>query len=137
LKVLVNEPDTYLIMTALRGPDTDNENLKYVFTARIRYLAGLDCRGLGRSCRVMKKIRLKDVIEALKYIKAYDFHYLNHVRQALLELRYKGVIDNEEFRVLSELVDIFRNVASGHYSKDEAMYLILSLAKKYKHLLEE
>jgi len=137
LKVLVNESDTFVIMSALRGPDTENEHLKYIFTARIRHLAGLDCRGLGRSCRSMKKIRLKDVMEALKYVKVHDFHYLNHVRQALLGLRFKGVIDDDEYGLLSELADILRNVASVHYSKDEAKQLILSIAKKYRHLLEE
>jgi len=137
LKVLVNESDTYVIMSALRGPDTGNDDLKYIFTARIRHLAGMNCEGLGGSCRDVKEIRLKDVMEALKHIKEHDLHYLNHVYQALLELRYKGVIDDDEYVLLSELADILRKVANGYYSKDEAKQLILSLAENYKHLLEE
>jgi len=137
LRILVNQSDIYVIMSALRGPDTENEYLKWVFTARIRHLAGMDCESVGSNCRDEKVVSFKDVIEALKSVNADDRHYLNHVKMALMEFKYKGLIDRDEFLLLYELADILEKVAVGYYSRDGATTLIMNIAKKYRHLLEE
>jgi len=111
LRILVNDSGTYLIMSALRGPDTENENLKYIFTARIRCLAGMDCNGSSAYCRSKREISLGIVMEALKSVNTND--------------------------VLCELADIMEKVAEGYFTRETAETLIKSLVKRFKHMFEE
>ena len=136
LRILVNDSGTYLIMSALRGPDTENENLKYIFTARIRCLAGMDCNGSSAYCRSKREISLGIVMEALKSVNTNDVHYLRHVWSALGELKVLGVLDATEYRVLCELADIMEKVAEGYFTRETAETLIKSLVKRFKHMFE-
>jgi len=136
LRILANEPDTYNIMASLRGPDTENDDLKWIFTARIRHLVGMDCERVGAICREEKIVSLRNVFEALKKVNANDEHYLRHASKALHELRAKGLIDRDEYSLLTELALILRDAGIEHITKDEAKDLIKKLAKKHRHLIE-
>jgi len=136
LRILVNDSEIYNIMAALRGPDTQNDDLKWIFTARLRYLVGMDCGGSGVRCRTKKEIRLWEVFEALKKVNEYDEHYLSHVELALFELMVKGLIDKEEYSLLRELADILQRAGVECITKHEAEDLIKKLAKKHRHLIK-
>ena len=136
LKILVNESDIYNIMSALRGPDTQNYDLKYIFTARIRCLAGMDCESAGSYCREEKIVSLRDVIDALKSINADDEHYLGHVTEALIEFKHKGLIDRDEFLLLYELADIMKNVSIGYLTRETAETQVKRLAKRFKDMFK-
>lgn len=136
LKVLVNESDIYNIMSALRGPDTQNYDLKYIFTARIRHLAGMDCKRSDAHCRDKKVVSIRDVMEALKSINADDEHYLGHVTEALIEFKHKGLIDRDEFLLLYELADIMKKVSIGYFTRETAETLVKSLAKRFKGMFK-
>jgi hypothetical protein len=95
MKLDTNDRDGYLIMTALRGPDNDDQNLKSLFTAVIRgfvmdksdTLAGEN--GLdqfshvsnGAYVNTMENARLFYIVQPEASFTV-SHHFIQHARQA-------------------------------------------------------
>jgi len=105
LRELINDKDTYNIITAIRGPDSCNYGLKWIFTARIRYLLGL--RNLVVDIRLSPAVGKRLLYSALEELTDADLHYLYHVSNALKSLHCTGVLDEEEYEFLQQLCDIY------------------------------
>jgi len=126
---LVNKPEFYDIMTALRGPDIDTlVYIKWIFTCRIRYLAGItNDRKLALRINVREKpfIYKSDLDNAIGEVQGllrYDIevgyrfstflnHYFGHVVDALISLYQLGMIEPKEYCFLFDLVHEFKESA--------------------------
>jgi len=106
LGVVVETPSFYRIVTALRGPDAAADNLKYLFTCRIRRLLGRWCVGSMRDHREVPFELIMDAYqEALNaWRKGVNIdHYLSHVYDAVWTLQSLSEIDGETRRELNDL----------------------------------
>ena len=106
LGVVVETPSLYRIATSLRGPDIVGDNLKYLFTCRIRRLLGRWSLG---SLRDHREVPLELILDAYREAlnawrrgAAVD-HYLSHIYDAIIALQGFSEIDDETFKELAEL----------------------------------
>lgn len=84
----ITTADGYNIACALRGPDSSNTVLKWVFTARIRALAGLALSGSHGLVRIdtLPVPYATDLRGLLPSLINRHYHFLNHARSAALAL---------------------------------------------------
>ena len=103
-KAIGQNGDLYNIAAAIRGPDTENESLKRIFTARIRYLV-FGSNLVVATTREVRRVDLRLIADAVLTIHVHDCHYLEHVHNALRSLYTLGMIDRREFMFLLDLAD--------------------------------
>jgi len=112
----------YDVISAIRGNDVMNTELKRIFTSRIRWLIGFD--GGKGATKPEATIYLETIKEAVKIMKrqraisrgklnrivnsAY-YHYLEHVIYAIKGLRTLGLIDHQEGLFLESLAERFHH----------------------------
>jgi len=119
LRTIGRNSDLYNIAAAIRSPDTENDSLKTIFTARIRYLvfgSDLDVA----VTRDDHRVDLSLIANAVLTIRRHDYHYLGHVYDALYSLDTLGMIDQREFRFLLNLADALESLS---WSMDEDGYV--------------
>ena len=102
LKHMVTDHILYDIATALRGPDSKHDSLKYIFTQRIRWLVGRSTEIIG-DFRVDGKIPLDVIVKAVLEVDETDRHFLDHVEYALDVLDELELIGIREFIFLGKL----------------------------------
>ena len=106
LGVVVETPTLYRVVTALRGPDATADNLKYLFTCRIRRILGRWCPGSMRDHREVPFELIVDAyreaLHAWKRGVSID-HYLSHVYDAIWTLQSLSEVDGETRRELNDL----------------------------------
>ena len=98
---LLQEEPIYAIASAIRGPDNFfANNLKWLFTARIRYYLKLNEHFI--TVRRHKQVGRLDVEKAIEEALRWDgaHHYLQHVTVALYYLR---ILHHEDENVEKEL----------------------------------
>ncbi len=93
-KQLEFDPSTekdFMILSALRGPDrSDVNNLKALFTGRIRTLCELPPMTVVRPFKMFKPEYEKAVHESVMWVQSDNeghSHYLYHIREACRELK--------------------------------------------------
>jgi len=136
LRKVVNDQTLYDIISAIRGCDSYNTVLKYLFTARIRYLAGLEQSNVPVDVRECRKISLLMIYKTLEEVSRTDIHCLDHAVSALDALEKLELIDSEEAEVLKKIASILTEVARQWITRDEAVKTVKELAKKYKGLIK-
>ena len=109
LALVAKDENLCNIVCALRGPDNRigtrpaiarrEDSAKWVFTARIRVLAGFFRIGMCRTERA--NLSPVDVNLAVKYCSRSP-HFAEHVDRALRSLRKLGWIDPLEFKQLKD-----------------------------------
>ena len=118
----------YDLMTALRGPDdTSMINLKYLFTARIRAILGIEEPGVAR--RETREVEWQWVKSALEEaVNATQWscveHYLSHVQHALETLAIVDKLRGEAedlYKLATEIKYAAAKVRFRHASLDEAL----------------
>jgi len=128
IRKLITCKGVYDLMTALRGPDdVGMVNLKYIFTARIRAILGVEEPGVAR--REVRKVEWQWVKEALEEaVNATQWscveHYLRHVRNALATLAIVDKLRGEAedlIRLAIEIEHAAANVRFRHASLDETL----------------
>jgi len=112
---LLKNDDIYDVVTALRGPDTENTALKRIFTLFIRGRLGVPPYWEYTNL----KIPFGVVVEAILTVDENDMHYLNHTSRALGVMKKHGLITEDEFQVLDALIDILRGVIYASKTTDE------------------
>ena len=106
LKTVLETPSLYQIISAVRGPDIFGDNLKWLFTCRLRALIARTCPG---NVRTSPKVDFSLVMEAYReawnaYMKGVDVeHFLGHTYEALVQLGGFDEITGEAFRETYEL----------------------------------
>jgi len=126
LKTAVEDPELYKIISAIRGPDCYGDNLKWVFTCRIRALVARTCIG---NLRTSSKVDFELIMEA--YREAWNAkrqgvnvdHFLGHTYEALVTLCGFEGIAGETFRELYELRILayeFMNLLEARVSPEQA-----------------
>jgi len=106
LKTALQTPSIYQIISAIRGPDIHGDNLKWLFTCRIRALIARTCPG---NTRTHPKVDFELIMEA--YREAYNAmrsgadveHFLGHTYEALVQLGGLEGITGREFMETYEL----------------------------------
>ena len=136
LKKVLNDLTLYDVVSAIRGCDSGSRALKYLFTARIRYLAGLDPVNVEVDIRECRKVNLLMVYKALEEVSRTDIHCLDHIIVALDALRRLKLIDSEEAEMLEALATLLANVARGTIKRDTAREKIDELTKEYGKLIK-
>ena len=135
LRLLVGCEDAYAIMSALRGSDSGNLELKWIFSARIRYLVGMSSRAWSPYFRRERTVKLGDVLKALDKVSNIDYHYLNHVEYAIMSLKMWGLIDKDEYELLYNLATILNEVAEGSMERKAAEKNIRNLTNKFRNMV--
>ena len=107
----------YDIASALRGPDTDNAGLKWIFSSRIRHLLGV--RAIAVTTRPRASIPLQWLEQALEKLTYRDSHYLFHVLSALSALHEVKAIDVREYWFLYYLADAYLTIAESLSSESK------------------
>ena len=114
LKTIAESKTLYDIVTALRGPDSKNSGLKYIFTSRIRHLALQlkisDTPHVGWE-RNTKYFTSHNIAAAVMQLHPYDIHYLHHVLDALNSLHSLNLINTDEYICLSSLAQVLLGLA--------------------------
>lgn len=116
LKRVINNDALYDIVSAMRGPDNVRGSIKYVFTARIRVLAGLESNQLTR--RDEKYITEQYINVCIIDGIGLPDHYYTHIYDALQALRVMGLIELDEYQFLRELVYEFIGSVDDDISRD-------------------
>jgi len=130
LRGLLGFQVVYDIAVALRGPDYVADRLKYVFTARLRWLAGVDVFSADTRCE--EKVALTHVEEAalearewFKKTRTGFRHWLEHMYTALnsmqlLLVRTGGHVDAvRELEEMKQLLLYIRDYAYEHMNMKE------------------
>jgi len=136
LRKVINDQTLYDIISAVRGCDSTNIILKSLFTARIRYLAGLDSGRAVVDVREYKKVRLHMIYLAITSVSVADIHCLEHIIYAVSALRWLKLMDEEEANMLNAIATILIDVAKGTEDHDTARKKIEELTKKYEKLIK-
>ena len=115
---MLNTHDFYVIVSAIRGPDGSYENLKYVFTARIRHLINIKSDDI--TIRKHKKISADALYSAFKDATKMSSgaftHYYSHNSNALEALLRNKLIDIKEYSFLKTIIDaIFHCISDVSY----------------------
>ena len=137
---LLEDQDIWDLVTAFRGVDADSFNLKWIFTARIRYLAGH--RDATLYLRDKPTIGSSNLSQALIEAENMDLtgldHYLTHMEKALIVLHKAGLIDSEEYNFLRELSGFILEWATSLRYKDEDIKstTVDTLIAKWKKFIE-
>ena len=142
--IIMGDVVSYHLVSAIRGPDFNAFNLKYLFTSRIRYLLGAEIES-GISVRdepfILSQWVQYAITELKKWIKKSPsgcYHYLDHVKDALCELKFLGFITKEEFKVLRNLTNIFQFVTAYRgFSDPDYLKVIDEEAEIYKKEVKE
>jgi len=125
---LLKNRGVYDLMCSLRGPDdTGMINLKYLFTARIRAILGIEEPGVARrETREVEwqwvKSALEEMVEAQQWTVVE--HYLGHVQRALAVLANIDKLRGEAeglLRLASELEHAAVNVRFKWFSLDREL----------------
>ena len=137
----------YAILCALRGPDfSDLENLKFVFSGRIRYwiFGAFDVPAVNRD-RKLKEEEVVGLVEDLQVAATEEngymalYHYLQHVYSALVCLADDYLVgdDKKEAEALEDLaykcIEIVQRYAPDKFNKDE---VAKQLIKEYPQIME-
>ena len=136
LKKVVNDPVLYDVITAIRGCDSTNSTLKYLFTSRIRYLAGLNPDNVNVNVRVNKEVELWMIYKAVDTVSETDAHCLTHIEYAINTLRRLKLIDEKEACMLSTIARTLILIATGEEDRDTVRKMIDKLAKEYEELIK-
>jgi hypothetical protein len=102
--IMLGDSDFYALMSALRGPDGDFEALKQLFTARIRYLAGmrnaayLNIRSIKAIPKAILRLAIYEAADANKHTIE---HYINHIEIAITALYRAKLMTRSEYKFLS------------------------------------
>jgi len=136
LRKVINDQTLYDIISAIRGCDSYNTVLKYLFTARIRCLAGMNIDDAFADVRVDKEIKLWMIYRAVESVSEADIHYLEHITYAINALRRLKLIDEKEADMLNAIATILIDVAKRAIDRDTARKKIEELTKKYKGLIK-
>ena len=115
---MLNTHDFYVIVSALRGPDGNCENLKFIFTARIRHLINIKSDDI--TIRKHKTISADALYSAFKDATKMSSgafrHYYSHNRNALEALLRNKLIDIKEYSFLKNMLDaIFHCISDVSY----------------------
>jgi len=137
LKSLLNDYHIYCAVRTLRGPDSENEALKRIFSARLRSLLGIKPHKAGPLLRNNPKVPYSDIEKALNNIKEADIHYLAHVYYGLLSMKELGIIDEKEGDFLSDLAFILWSWATGGIDDERIKDSICDLVSEYKDFIED
>jgi len=136
LKKAVTDKDMYYIVSAVRGPDSQNDNLKYIFTARIRWLVGRNDE-IASAFRREKKVRLSTIVKAIEEVNEYDYHYLVHVGDALDEMVELGLISEREYGFLYKLYCGFIDLTKDlKYYQVRGVETIKEAIEKYSEFIK-
>ena len=136
LKKVVNDPVLYDVITAIRGCDSTNSALKYLFTSRIRYLAGLDPSNVNVDVRVNEEIKLRMIYKAVDTVSEVDAHCLSHIECAINALRKLKLMDEKEAYMLTAIARTLILIAIGEEDRDTVRKMIDKLAKEYEELIK-
>jgi len=136
LRKVVTDEDTYLIVGAIRGPDSTNDSLKYIFTARIRWLAGINGE-IPFTLRGTSKVSLLDIALATEKVSECDQHYLAHVGHALDKMLKLGLISKREYDFLENLrYGLVKLISCMEFEQTEGMNIIRETIEKYSEFIE-
>lgn len=118
---VLNSGALYDVASAMRGPDDDCVGLKFIFTARIRSLAGVYNEDvLLRDTKVINRDILRDAIEDIITMhKNAARHYISHVDSALQALKYYKRISKPEYKFLQHIIHHFHRYFAGYINEDE------------------
>lgn len=102
--------DIYNILTAIRGPDFASSahapyanNMKRLFTQRIRFLAGMTSS--RAACRSEKQVFLSEELFSIPtHIISAFRHYIIHIEEALNALLSLEMINKREYAFLISLL---------------------------------
>lgn len=100
LDIVATSGEIYNIVCGLRGPDSGNKYLKYIFTSRLRGIIGV----YGVNVREESTIEFEDIVNAILTMEKHDEHYLNHMYWSFKCL-YE-ISENREALFLSKLAEI-------------------------------
>lgn len=136
LKKAVTDEEIYYIVSAVRGPDSENDNLKYIFTARIRWLLGKS-EEIVSAFRRVKEVPLSTIVKAIEEVKEYDYHYLVHVGEALDMLFKLGLISEREYHFLDKLqYGLIKLTEDFEYDQTKGMNIIKKAVEKYSDFIK-
>lgn len=136
LRKVVTDEDTYLIVGAVRGPDSTNDSLKYIFTARIRWLAGINGE-IPFTLRGTSRVSLSDIVYAIEEVSECDYHYLAHVGHALDKMLKLGLISKREYDFLEKLrYGLVKLIDWREFEQIEGMNIIKKAIEKYSEFIE-
>ena len=128
------------IMSATRGPDLPNTvPLKYLFTARIRFLA-FGSSNYFWAVRPTPEVDYEMVQDALTLNYDGLSHYLSHVSAALDSLFRLGLMDAREYRFLLHLASALKalvHIDEGMYSEKDIIERTGEVIKLVEELLSE
>lgn len=102
--------EVWAILSALRGPDSGNDELKYLTTARIRAVLGLQVCGLMVNYHPLND---EQKVERDRLLSRASPHFTRHYQEAVVEIRKAKGYDLFEERAAPK-VD-FTKYASGPY----------------------
>jgi len=146
VKLMAWRARAYDVAAAMRGPDAENNALKKVFTARIRYLAagGKEAR-MEVMTRKEADVMLDEVAEAIVKLDPHHMHFLNHVVTAVENLEALGLIEPREAEFLARLADLLHDFAmwlwdlesSSAVAQDIALDKLDELVAKLNEHLDE
>lgn len=127
----------YNIMCVLRGDDTTIEEIKWIFTARIRHLVGVSesevYTAIVRSRPHVSKIDVDILVNKLMGFGSADYlvlsHYLNHVMAAINSIGELGLMLPSECSALFD-------VAEGIISFLEGKISMETLFKRLQQLVD-
>jgi len=136
---LVEHEEVRAIVKAIRGPDTGNASLKWIFTARIRHLALRGRTHLIGQVRPGSTVDFNDIASALVTAAPEDAHLLEWSKLALAHMRLMLPEHRRELKFLEGLADALMSAAmSGEARSDlEAVNLVELAVAKINSLLEE
>ena len=126
---VINDDRIYHIVRAFRRPDVYAPNLDMLFSARIRYLAGI--RDKTIPLRTLRYVNLFQVYFALGETRKEHEYYLDIVHDALRSLTLLGLMTETEYYFLNSLRTTFYYYSWGWYSKLKAVREIKETAIEY------
>lgn len=133
LKTVFNDEALYDIISATRGPDNEDEYIKYLFTARIRFLAGMGNNGYFAQIRSTKYVSEDMVKGFLAHLDNISKHYLVHVSTALIALERLKLIEADEYDFLTSLIVIIRH---SFYDTGDEKYVqsVSSVLERFRYV---
>ena len=124
--IMLGDSDFYALMSALRGPDGDFESLKELFTARLRYLAGMR-QAAFLKIRFMKAIPKQTleaaICEVIEANKDTIEHYVSHVEAAIRALYKAKLMTFHEHKFLLYAVQQILRYTVGTINKHDLIEL--------------
>ena len=135
LSELLNNKDWYDIIAVIRGPDCiEMTHCKEIFTARIRWLAGLR-RGMTRNGPYIDVDLLTLCLSGVREInrmKGFDYHHWSyHTKLALHSLALLNIMKRDEYEFLNNLLNILDDIYIHGYVTEEKLRTFLKRYETY------